>query len=111
MNHLAFFALAITGLQAREVDRQIDLRRKRVGDDDAPTRIRDRQWAAAIRRAATGGVRLSAEGVRHNGDRLMSHREVDRGRDEAQPGSLAVQRLRKFALGRLGDRHARTQGC
>jgi hypothetical protein len=53
MNHLAFFALAITDLREREAEREIELRRKRVGDDDAPTRIRDRAWAAAIHRWVT----------------------------------------------------------
>jgi hypothetical protein len=53
MNHLAFFALAITDLREREAEREIELRRKRVGDDDAPKRIRDRAWAAAIHRWVT----------------------------------------------------------
>ncbi|MGO4689311.1 hypothetical protein [Glaciibacter sp. 2TAF33] len=52
MNHLAYFAAEMTGLREREAEREIALRRKRIGDDDAPTRIRDRKWAAAIHRWA-----------------------------------------------------------
>jgi MoxR-like ATPase len=52
MNHLAYFALEMTDLREREAEREIALRRKRVGDDDAPSRIRDRKWAAAIHRWA-----------------------------------------------------------
>jgi hypothetical protein len=53
MNHLAYFALEMTTLREREAEREIALRRKRIGDDDAPARIRDQKWAAAIHRWAT----------------------------------------------------------
>jgi hypothetical protein len=52
MNHLAYLALAMTDLREREVERAIELRRKRVTDDDAPTRLRDHRWAAVIHHAA-----------------------------------------------------------
>jgi hypothetical protein len=63
MNHLAYFALAMTDLREQEAEREIALRRKRIGDDEARTRIRDRKWAAAIHRWAM--TEAAADSVLH----------------------------------------------
>ncbi len=48
MNTLAILALAITELNEREAEREILMRRKRIGDDDPPPPANDERWAAAM---------------------------------------------------------------
>jgi hypothetical protein len=54
MNPLAYFTLELMHQHRREEERAVRLRRQRVGDDEPLSDARDRRWAAAIRRYATG---------------------------------------------------------
>ena len=54
MNPLAYFTLELMDQHRREEERAVRLRRQRVGDDQPLSDARDRRWAAAIRRFATG---------------------------------------------------------
>jgi hypothetical protein len=51
MDHLEFFVLTMTDLRERGAAREIRQRQSRIGD--APSRIRDNAWAAAIHRWVT----------------------------------------------------------
>lgn len=54
MNPLAYFTLELMHQHRRETERATRLRRRRVGDDEPLADIRDRRWADAIHRFATG---------------------------------------------------------
>ena len=56
MNPLAYFTLELMDQHRREDERAVRLRRQRVGDDQPLSDARDRRWADAIHRFATGGV-------------------------------------------------------
>lgn len=60
MNPLAYFTLELMDQHRREEERAVRLRRQRVGDDEPLVDARDRRWAAAIRRFATGADEAAA---------------------------------------------------
>ena len=76
MNPLAYFTLELMDQHRREDERAIRLRRQRVGADEPLVDARDRRWADAIHRFATGAV--------------------EAGSTESRPGSRSVGQ----ALGR-----------
>jgi hypothetical protein len=110
MNHLAYFALEMTSLREWETERQIALRRKRIADDDAPTRLRDRAWAAYMHRWASAARATTAAGDATRTELARTQAaQVQEARAEEAPRAAIV--TPPTAAARSAGAGAATLGC